>query len=75
MLRDMESIVRGIYDKCIIDLPRLFESGDEIINQFINTLKSTKSLAVVVVIVINDRLIPVWLRMNPAYTGWLAIVS
>lgn len=67
VLGDMETIIRGVDNEGIIDLSGSFKTCNELVNQLVDTLKGTKALAIIMVIVIYDGLILVWKIMNPTH--------
>lgn len=71
MLRNMEAVVRGEDDICVVHLAGIFQAGDQRVHKLINTLQGAKALTIVVIVAVNDTLVSVWELPNPAYANGL----
>lgn len=68
MLADVEAVIGGIYEVGRIHDAIAFQAIDEAFNHIIDSLKSLKTTAVVVVVRIDHCLILLWEAFDPGNT-------
>ena len=71
VLTDMESVVRSVDDVGVVDLATFFKTRYQFFDQFVNSLQGTQSLAIVMILVVNDGLVLQRKVGYPAHSGAL----
>ena len=71
VLTDVESVVGGVDDVGVVDLATFLETRYQFVDQFVNSLQGTQSLAIIMVLVVNYGLVLQGKVGYPASSGAL----